>query len=126
MNISKIIYITNLISRSAIIYDVKLPIEYSYFARYTRGFTYNKFKFEFHYPSRLGLIHSTLESDVEKDKFKKAKLKEYSDIFISPEVGEEVVTGSTRMKAGTAQKMVLNMHYFQLQLVMIKPMPPFQ
>lgn len=68
--------ITNLISRSAIIYDVKLPIEYTYFARYTRGFTYNNFKFEFHYPSRLGLIHSDLKSDVEKDKFKKAKLKE--------------------------------------------------
>ena len=40
---------------------------------------------------------------------KEAKLKEFSDIFISPEVGEEVITGSTRMKAGTAQKMVLNM-----------------
>lgn len=40
---------------------------------------------------------------------KKAKLQEYSDIFISPEVGEEVITGSTRMKAGTAQKMILNM-----------------
>jgi N-acetylmuramic acid 6-phosphate etherase len=40
---------------------------------------------------------------------KQAKIKEYSNIFISPEVGEEVITGSTRMKAGTAQKMVLNM-----------------
>jgi N-acetylmuramic acid 6-phosphate etherase len=30
-------------------------------------------------------------------------------ISIAPEVGREVVTGSTRMKAGTAQKMVLNM-----------------
>jgi len=40
---------------------------------------------------------------------KQAKLNSYSDIFISPEVGEEVITGSTRMKAGTAQKMVLNM-----------------
>ena len=40
---------------------------------------------------------------------KQAKLKEYCDIFISPEVGEEVITGSKRMKAGTAQKMVLNM-----------------
>jgi len=38
---------------------------------------------------------------------KKAKLQ--ADIFISPEVGEEAITGSTRMKAGTAQKMVLNM-----------------
>jgi len=40
---------------------------------------------------------------------KKAKLQEYSDVFISPEVGEEAITGSTRMKAGTAQKMILNM-----------------
>ncbi|MDO5091340.1 MAG: N-acetylmuramic acid 6-phosphate etherase [Cardiobacteriaceae bacterium] len=31
------------------------------------------------------------------------------DIAISPIVGAEVVTGSTRMKAGTAQKLVLNM-----------------
>ncbi len=40
---------------------------------------------------------------------KQAKLKDCSDVFISPEVGEEVITGSTRMKSGTAQKMVLNM-----------------
>lgn len=32
-----------------------------------------------------------------------------ADITIAPIVGPEVVTGSTRMKAGTAQKMVLNM-----------------
>ena len=32
-----------------------------------------------------------------------------SDIVIVPEVGPEVVTGSTRMKAGTATKLVLNM-----------------
>lgn len=32
-----------------------------------------------------------------------------ADIPISVEVGPEVITGSTRMKAGTAQKMVLNM-----------------
>lgn len=30
-------------------------------------------------------------------------------IAIAPEVGPEVITGSTRMKAGTAQKLVLNM-----------------
>jgi len=30
-------------------------------------------------------------------------------IVIAPEVGPEVVTGSTRLKAGTSQKMVLNM-----------------
>lgn len=38
-----------------------------------------------------------------------AKMKDFCDIFICPEVGPEVITGSSRMKAGTAQKMVLNM-----------------
>ena len=32
-----------------------------------------------------------------------------ADIGISPDTGPEVITGSTRMKCGTAQKMVLNM-----------------
>jgi len=32
-----------------------------------------------------------------------------ADLEICPRVGPEVITGSTRMKAGTAQKMVLNM-----------------
>jgi N-acetylmuramic acid 6-phosphate etherase len=34
---------------------------------------------------------------------------QHSDVMITPVVGPEVVTGSTRMKAGTATKMVLNM-----------------
>lgn len=38
-----------------------------------------------------------------------AKMKNYADIFIPVETGAEVISGSTRMKAGTAQKMVLNM-----------------
>lgn len=38
-----------------------------------------------------------------------AKLQQYSDIFINPIVGEEAITGSSRMKSGTAQKMILNM-----------------
>lgn len=38
-----------------------------------------------------------------------AKMKPYADIFINPIVGEEVITGSSRMKSGTAQKLVLNM-----------------
>lgn len=38
-----------------------------------------------------------------------AKMKEFADIFINPIVGAEAVTGSSRMKAGTAQKLVLNM-----------------
>lgn len=33
----------------------------------------------------------------------------FADISIAPVVGPEVIAGSTRMKAGTAQKMVLNM-----------------
>jgi len=32
-----------------------------------------------------------------------------ADIVIAPDVGPEVVTGSTRLKAGTSQKLVLNM-----------------
>lgn len=40
---------------------------------------------------------------------KQARLHDYGDLHISIEVGPEVVTGSTRMKAGTAQKLVLNM-----------------
>ncbi|MBR1648787.1 MAG: N-acetylmuramic acid 6-phosphate etherase [Alphaproteobacteria bacterium] len=38
-----------------------------------------------------------------------AAMKKYCDIFINPIVGEEVITGSSRMKSGTAQKMILNM-----------------
>ncbi len=36
-------------------------------------------------------------------------MKERCDVFIAPFVGPEALTGSSRMKAGTAQKMVLNM-----------------
>lgn len=38
-----------------------------------------------------------------------AKLNEWSDVVIFTDTGAEVVTGSTRLKAGTAHKMVLNM-----------------
>jgi len=38
-----------------------------------------------------------------------APVHELADVAIAPIVGPEVVTGSTRLKAGTAQKMVLNM-----------------
>lgn len=38
-----------------------------------------------------------------------AVLQKYSDIFINPVVGQEPITGSSRMKSGTAQKMILNM-----------------
>ena len=40
---------------------------------------------------------------------KSAAIAAEADIAILPEVGPEVLTGSTRMKAGTAQKLVLNM-----------------
>src|SRR5699024_106974 len=40
---------------------------------------------------------------------KGSKLSNLADISITPIVGPEVITGSTRLKAGTAQKMVLNM-----------------
>lgn len=35
-------------------------------------------------------------------------LREYVDGFITPLVGAEIITGSTRLKAGTATKLVLN------------------
>jgi N-acetylmuramic acid 6-phosphate etherase len=38
-----------------------------------------------------------------------SRLRDYSDVTIEVVVGPEVLTGSTRMKAGSAQKMVLNM-----------------
>ena len=38
-----------------------------------------------------------------------AVIAEFADIALLPVTGAEVVTGSTRMKAGTAQKLVLNM-----------------
>ena len=38
-----------------------------------------------------------------------AKMSEFADVVICIETGAEAITGSTRMKAGTAQKMVLNM-----------------
>ena len=38
-----------------------------------------------------------------------ARIARYADVVICPVVGPEVIMGSTRMKAGTAQKMVLTM-----------------
>jgi len=38
-----------------------------------------------------------------------AAFKPYADIFLCVELGAEAVTGSSRMKSGTAQKMILNM-----------------
>lgn len=36
-------------------------------------------------------------------------LKAFVDVFIAPVVGPEIITGSTRLKTGTATKLVLNM-----------------
>lgn len=38
-----------------------------------------------------------------------SKLAMQADIAICPDTGAEVITGSTRLKAGTAQKLILNM-----------------
>lgn len=38
-----------------------------------------------------------------------AKFKPYADVFINPLVGSEAIDGSSRMKSGSAQKMILNM-----------------
>ena len=38
-----------------------------------------------------------------------ATLCPHAEVYICPVVGQEPITGSTRMKSGTAQKMVLNM-----------------
>ena len=40
---------------------------------------------------------------------KKAPLARVADIAIAPNTGQEAVAGSTRLKAGTSQKMVLNL-----------------
>ena len=39
----------------------------------------------------------------------RSRMAELADVSIAPVVGPEILTGSTRMKAGTAQKLVLNM-----------------
>jgi N-acetylmuramic acid 6-phosphate etherase len=39
----------------------------------------------------------------------RSEMAALADVSIAPVVGPEVITGSTRMKAGTAQKLVLNM-----------------
>jgi len=36
-------------------------------------------------------------------------MSRFTDVMITPIVGPEAIAGSTRMKAGTAQKLVLNM-----------------
>jgi N-acetylmuramic acid 6-phosphate etherase len=40
---------------------------------------------------------------------KGSKLSEYADVAIEVDAGPEILTGSTRLKAGTCQKIILNM-----------------
>ncbi len=46
---------------------------------------------------------------ISRHKIRASQLKTKVDVAISPILGPEVITGSTRMKAGSAQKMILNM-----------------
>lgn len=39
----------------------------------------------------------------------RSPIRRFADVVIAPRVGPEVLTGSTRLKAGTATKMILNM-----------------
>lgn len=55
------------------------------------------------YAKRIGAVTVGISCNPE------SVLAHTADIEISPVVGAEVVTGSSRMKAGTAQKLVLNM-----------------
>lgn len=55
------------------------------------------------YANEIGALTVSITCNAESEVAKSAK------IAISPVVGPEVVTGSTRLKSGTAQKLVLNM-----------------
>ncbi len=55
------------------------------------------------YAKRLGALTIAVTAN------RKSPLARAAQISITPDVGPEVLTGSTRLKAGTAQKMVLNM-----------------
>ncbi|GAA0091846.1 N-acetylmuramic acid 6-phosphate etherase [Paraclostridium bifermentans] len=55
------------------------------------------------YANELGALTISVTCNADSQVAKEAK------IAISPVVGAEVVTGSTRLKSGTAQKLVLNM-----------------
>lgn len=60
-----------------------------------------------------------------------SKISSAADIAIDPDTGAEVITGSTRMKAGTAQKLILNMistgvmirlgHVYENMMINLRP-----
>lgn len=52
-------------------------------------------------------IPTILVTTIPREQAKQLGMK--ADVMICPDVGPEVITGSTRMKSGTAQKLVLNM-----------------
>ena len=59
------------------------------------------------------------------------KIEEIADVGIHPDTGAEVISGSTRMKAGSAHKMILNMistsvmvklgHVYENMMINLKP-----
>lgn len=55
------------------------------------------------YANETGCLTLSLSS------VKNSPMAEIADIALEPDTGPEVVTGSTRMKSGTAQKLILNM-----------------
>ncbi len=55
------------------------------------------------YAKSLGAITGAISCNPE------SPISKLADIAITPVVGAEVITGSSRMKAGTAQKLILNM-----------------
>ena len=57
----------------------------------------------FEYAKEIGAYTVSISAN------KNAKMSSYADTVIEVDSGEEVVTGSTRLKAGTMQKLVLNM-----------------
>ncbi|OQQ01829.1 N-acetylmuramic acid 6-phosphate etherase [Vibrio coralliirubri] len=56
-----------------------------------------------HYANQLGAVTVALSCNPD------SPIAEIAQIAISPVVGPEALTGSTRLKSGTAQKLVLNM-----------------
>lgn len=56
-----------------------------------------------HYAKSLGAVTVALSCNPQ------SAIAAIADIAISPVVGPEVLTGSTRLKSGTAQKLILNM-----------------
>ena len=58
----------------------------------------------------VSAVYYDYESNSEINDFnKEAEISTYSEIAIEVDAGPEVLTGSTRLKAGTAQKLILNM-----------------